>query len=558
MTGDYVASASNVAHRTFRRRALLWLAVGSAALAAAITLAPNRVLVRLPPAAERFRDDLAHGMTVVRLGFLAAGVLALVEIFFPVPSPVAVERKARRLSRADWALAGLTIAITLALAAPAIASSFWWDELTTIVRVVRRGPLVIMSWAAGGNSHTLNSLSMWVMRSLVGEGEVSLRLPALALALATPPVIYFTLLSSCGRGVAAVSALLLSGSFWFVKHGVEARGYSGAILFSYLSCWYYRSLLRQGAASTVVAYVACSVAAVGYMLTMILVPLAHGAVALVLLVWDTSSPDSEGRADERLKYWRAALACLWVAAVSAILFGLPLPSILDFGTDGAGTGYSAGSTLLQSLAQFVTSCPHLIPALAVIAGSAAGWLVIARSDRRLALGFLMPAFTALLFVAVPGMHAESRHLSFLLIPTVIGFAAALVINLKKARPLNFAAAAIFLCIWTLGSASLHKRFLTVGNPDLKGLASRLSGANVVLVGSQSDVNLFYFPEARRLRSIEDLNVSASDLAWADYVVRGFMPKNYKPVALNAPFERRQVLEAWEPTTTAYEVYARVN
>jgi hypothetical protein len=111
-------------------------------------------------------------------------------------------------------------------------------------------------------------------------------------------------------------------------------------------------------------------------------------------------------------------------------------------------------------------------------------------------------------------------------------------------------------VWLASTGSLHRRLLTIGNPDLKGLAARLGAARIVLTGPQSDLNQYYFPGSERLGVNDLIRVSGRSRAnGADYIVQGLLAPSEPDVGILAlGFEYSERLDAWDGEGVSYIVY----
>jgi hypothetical protein len=293
----------------------------------------------------------------------------------------------------------------------------------------------------------------------------------------------------------------------------------------------------------VLAYVASAAAAVGFLTTAILVPLAHGATGLVVLVRGEPAARAAGR--------DAVFGSLWVGVVALVLFGLPLPQAWHYArTDAVRDHLPLGLPLLESAARYLAGTSHLAGALFLLALAAWGWTTEA-NDQRFALAFTAPAAAALAWMLLPGSLLSARFLCFLVPTTVLGLALAAV-RLARQRGLPRATLALAGAVWLTITIQGQFRWETVGNPDLKGLARRLDGKAVALAGSQADVNGHYFPRAVQVRPSDLL-----DLPAVDYVVQGRVGAAQSDERIGAAgFSCIERLESAVPDRTVYFVYRR--
>jgi hypothetical protein len=500
------------------RGAMLTAALVAFALACLVS--PSWVVpARLPEGGEMLRGQLVAGVQLVRAAFAAAGLLAILSAFWwrwddagAAPGPARVPT-----SRGDFLFATLLVASSAALMAPHLAWSFWWDELVTMSGAVRRGPIVILARSSRANNHIINSMAIWVVVKILGESEPVARLPAFALALAVPQAVFWGLRARRGRGAAALAALLVATHCRVLLHGIEARGYAGAILFSYLACLAFSRVLEASSARVITAYVACAVASFGFIPTTIFVPLGHGVAASLLwlrrAVAETADPPATRRA------LAAVFACVWSGVLCMILFGLPIPQTLDYVRHGSFNDHvPLGYGLLTKVAYYLTSSDTLPLALAVLVLAGVGWYVV-RRDRAFLLAFLTPILAWALYLVVPGTRSSSRLYCFLVIPVMMGLAFAAQ-TLRRRGPLPRVLLAFLAIAWAANLGAMYCRHIVPGLPDLKGLAAELGTSKVLLFSHQATPNRYYFRNADRLEwSPPDPHLFAR----YDYIVQGVVP-----------------------------------
>ncbi|MEI4908085.1 hypothetical protein Q8G40_28790, partial [Klebsiella pneumoniae] len=82
-----------------------------------------------------------------------------------------------------------------------------------------------------------------------------MRLPAFLLGVLTPLAVFRVLVEHWGRWHAALTAGLVAVHFSIVEHAGTARGYTGAVLFSFLACFLFAELLRRQSMTVIGLYV---------------------------------------------------------------------------------------------------------------------------------------------------------------------------------------------------------------------------------------------------------------------------------------------------------------
>src|ERR1700677_795321 len=160
---------------------------------------------------------------------------------------VALSQDARPPVSAKWAWIGSLVlaAIFAALAVPRLGTSLWWDELITLT-TVKRGPVVILTFSGNANNHPLNSLLIWASLRALAENEVVLHLSPLLFSLAAIQLLFWTMLRLAGLRIALLAGLAAATHPSLINHAVEARGYAGAILFTWAAIVVFARLLTTG------------------------------------------------------------------------------------------------------------------------------------------------------------------------------------------------------------------------------------------------------------------------------------------------------------------------
>src|SRR5262245_2998661 len=136
----------------------IWIGVACGCAIGAALLSP-RIIPPLDAKQDQFRDQLESGILLVRCILAFGATLALLSLFFLRrgdglnANPFVRPSNLRKAS----VIAFLLVAVTLLLAVPRLSTSFWWDELTTLTLVVKRGPEVMLTYSANANNHILNS-----------------------------------------------------------------------------------------------------------------------------------------------------------------------------------------------------------------------------------------------------------------------------------------------------------------------------------------------------------------------------------------------------------------
>jgi hypothetical protein len=137
------------------------------------------------------------------------------------------------------------------------------DELFTAVNFVEVSSLrKTVSDSGAFNNHIGYSLLARTAEALFGRSEKILRLPALLLGLASIAVTFLLCEPFVGTRFALLASLLLAVSPPHIDWSVQARGYSGMILFASLSSYLFFRLLQRASRRDVLLFVIANVAGV--------------------------------------------------------------------------------------------------------------------------------------------------------------------------------------------------------------------------------------------------------------------------------------------------------
>lgn len=510
-------AVGRISHRLF-----CWCLQYAAIIAgcfAAICAEP-RLLPNTDDVSDAYRQALIAGLKLVRV----AGVVLI------IVGGIAAWRNHRRDCLSTMPAPSLKVSVGLscalllglALAAPRLGQSFWWDELITLVRVVDRGPAVIMAFSCDGNNHPLNSWLCWIARRIPGPLEVCLRLSPLAFFLGTIVVVYRQVTRQVSRRAGVMAAGMVASHPWIVTHAVEARGYMGAIFFSTVA---YGCLTRTVPGS-LHGYIFASVLACGFISTSILVPFAVGVWSLARLLLNAwrrcPLTEAKNTALDR------TIASLLVGAWFFVLFGLPIPQTLAYARLAAKDHLPFSILLGEQSLHYFAGLETLWSAAFIAAISACGWLINFRraqmTDNHWALPYLLAYLAAVAYICVPNAFASPRFFCFLLVPTCIGVAIGADAFLNTNR-VGAIVVGVIVMTWIGGATAAHLRMINPGRPDLRTLAKRLESSHLALIGSQADVNQYYFPQAVRILNPHDPGELATKLTSRDYILEGRARQN---------------------------------
>jgi len=120
--------------------------------------------------------------------------------------------------------------------------------------------------------------------SIFGDAEWLSRLPALIIGVLSIPVLYISWSRVVGKNAALFAALILVFSAWHLWFSQYARFYIGVFLFSSLAYYFFYSAVIQDRVSYLALALACSLIAIMFHATAILVPASCVVAYLVMFI----------------------------------------------------------------------------------------------------------------------------------------------------------------------------------------------------------------------------------------------------------------------------------
>ena len=138
-----------------------------------------------------------------------------------------------------------------------IRQSFWWDEIWSTMTYAKAHSLwqVVSSLGYYFNNHIFYSLVARGSIALLGESEVTARLPAVIMGVLGVAGMFYFGRRFVGTSSGVIASLLLAVSAFHIDHSSEARGYSGLALFAILSSWYFLEGIKTGALKSWILYI---------------------------------------------------------------------------------------------------------------------------------------------------------------------------------------------------------------------------------------------------------------------------------------------------------------
>lgn len=242
----------------------------------------------------------------------------------------------RPIPDAFWLVVILLLALGLRLVS--LNAPLWWDEIMTYETHLRMGwGDVLQSYSK--NHHYLHNIIAKVVMAVFGDAPWALRLPALALGLASIAAMWVLAREIAGALPAHATALLMALSYHHIWFSQNARGYTGLAFFCTLGLLLFLRGLKSGQQKTWLGFGAVLAAAVFTHLTAAFFFATLGLAWLAILAI-RAVQGSLARAVVTLPFIGFA-----VGGVLTVLLYLPvLPSLL---ADVSGVAETSAGDVMQ-------------------------------------------------------------------------------------------------------------------------------------------------------------------------------------------------------------------
>jgi len=332
----------------------------------------------------------------------------------------------------------VVLAVGLGLRLIGLGSSFWIDEVDSVIHCFRLPIGTLISTYPSENQHPLYSLLAHGSVALFGEHEWSVRLPAALLGVASLAAVARLGSQLLDARSGLLAALLLAVSYHHVWFSQNARGYTGVLLFSTLATSELLELLRRPARGPALRYALWFALALYTHLTAAFAFAGHALVWLAVRLRPPAAREAPWVDCEPLPPPRAsgaALAAMAGGALAALLLYAPMADdVVRAFTARVGQATVAVTRVTEwtrpgwALAQAAGSLGSGGAALAgvALAGAlaATGLVSLWRNGRRTVLLLhLLPVPVALAFLLSMQRHLYPRFFFFL-----AGFAAIAVVR----------------------------------------------------------------------------------------------------------------------------------
>lgn len=186
--------------------------------------------------------------------------------------------------KTKWLLGGILL-LGLILRLWNINQSFWWDEIWSTLPYATADSLwgTISQLGYYFNNHILYSILCKISITIFGENEISARIPALALGIFGIAAVFQFGRTYLNPTIGLMAAYLTAISIFHIDHSNEARGYSGFLLFSILSTFYFFKALPTRDGKSWVLYILCTILA--YYFHVIMIAVSISQFFYIILIW---------------------------------------------------------------------------------------------------------------------------------------------------------------------------------------------------------------------------------------------------------------------------------
>ena len=276
-----------------------------------------------------FRSLLAfHGVSLVGWGLWRARHPSIErdDISISLGSPRTLEGSIA--SGRVWATLAAISGVAVLLRLWKLDGCLWFDEIVTLVQIVREPLARIVSMFPSQNQHMFYSVLAHASVSALGETAAALRLPSVVFGVASLWPLFFLGRRVIGTGLALVACAVVAVSYHHVWFSQNARGYMGLLFFTLLATWLWLEALDRGQARWWAGYsIAVALGSWTHM-TMIFVVAAHGVTFLVCVLPRVARRTTVEPRSRRRDLTGPLVAWLFAATLTLQLYALVMPEFL--------------------------------------------------------------------------------------------------------------------------------------------------------------------------------------------------------------------------------------
>jgi hypothetical protein len=189
------------------------------------------------------------------------------------------------------------------------------------------------------------------------------------------------------------------------------------------------------------------------------------------------------------------LVCAWAMVLTLTLSAPTLPQLLDYARRRAAAAHVPTSLeLYADTLVYVAGVEHLPLAAFLLLASLLGFWY-ARQHWFVWMCIAGPLVIQGAFVELADALVSPRLYISMLFPLVVGLALLIERTRTSAHQMTRVARFVIPLLMIGDSVPLFTRYYTVGSPDLRELAARISSSEVFLAHDQGDMNTYYFTQS---------------------------------------------------------------
>jgi mannosyltransferase len=529
---------------------ILGLWMGVALVLAGICIPSSALIESLRTVPPLLADQLLTGATLLRIGVVTLGLLAVVLSRLSIWQSAPVREK-EASEHGDTS--NITILVIILITASALRlydlnAGLWHDEILTHVKFARMPVGEIISTYDSQNQNFLYSLLVRACFEFFGEDAWSLRLPAAVFGVASIWAMYFFGRQIASKREALLTAALLTFSYHHIWFSQNARGYTGLLFWTLLASGLFLQSLREGRPQLWLAYAASSALGVYTQMTMVFVIFSHFTAYITTLF------------ARRNQTWAARWTGLFLGIGLAgffilLLHALVLPQVL---TTVAGQESTVPAwkdplwTLTELFKGISVGLVHGVVAVIALGVFGLGlWSIGRTTGIFLQFLFVPPLLCAAVNIAM-GHHLWPRFFFF-----TFGFAALVVVRgtmllgdamarVMKIAPAQSAVLGTFLCAGLIFVSALSARSAYAPKQDFEGALNFINsnsqpGDAIVTVGLATfTYQNLYKVKWKTVESLEALDAvrAATKRTWLIYTFPTHMAAVYPDImtAIKSDFE----------------------
>ena len=238
-----------------------------------------------------------------------------------------LEHSAQPTKRAWLILAGLS-GLALVLRLWHLNSDLWYDELISLLNVIRPPLGQIVTSFSSQNQHMFYSILAHASIAIFGESAAAVRLPSVLFGVASLWALFLLGRSLIGVKESLLACALTTVSYHHIWFSQNARGYMGLLFLATLATWLLHEALSRNTWGYWISYALAIALGMWVHMTMAFVVAAHGLLWLTWLGLGRVFPHS--RASQAFRFgWKPLVAWVLCVTITLQLHALALPEFLS-------------------------------------------------------------------------------------------------------------------------------------------------------------------------------------------------------------------------------------